>query len=132
MSPQSSPVFSPSSITSFDHSQKASPVTNNTSQSPSCHSTITFYIGISQIPFMIGGFFNQRHKTRSGAEAAYSIVMKMSQPVEVESREHQRTWHYHRVTIHQPQILAIWISTKEWNHTTKKNPLIPSTRRRYG
>jgi import inner membrane translocase subunit TIM54 len=41
------------------------------------------YIGISQIPLMIWGFFNQRHKVRSGAEAGYRIVMKESQPIEV-------------------------------------------------
>ena len=41
------------------------------------------YIGIPQVPLMIWGFFNQRHKVRSGAEAGYRIVMKESQPIEV-------------------------------------------------
>lgn len=41
------------------------------------------YIGITQVPLMIWGFFNQRHKVRSGAEAGYRIVMKESQPIEV-------------------------------------------------
>ena len=41
------------------------------------------YIGIPQVPLMIWGFFNQRHKVRSGAEAGYRIVMKESQPINV-------------------------------------------------
>ena len=41
------------------------------------------YIGIPQVPLMIWGFFNQRHKVRSGAEAGYRVVMKESQPIEV-------------------------------------------------
>lgn len=41
------------------------------------------YIGIPQVPLMIWGFFNQRHKVRSGAEAGYRIVMKESRPIEV-------------------------------------------------
>lgn len=40
------------------------------------------YIGIPQVPLMIWGFFNQRHKVRSGAEAGYRVVMKESQPIE--------------------------------------------------
>ena len=41
------------------------------------------YIGIPQVPLMIWGFFNQRHKVRSGAEAGYLIVMNETRAIEV-------------------------------------------------
>ena len=67
------------------------PVSNNTNQPPSVIPPLpplllvpfTDYIGISQIPLMIWGFFNQRHKVRAGAEAGYRLVMRESQPIEV-------------------------------------------------
>lgn len=43
----------------------------------------TNYIGISQIPLMIWGFFNQRHKVRSGAEAGYRLVKDNTRPLGV-------------------------------------------------
>ncbi|KAF8965194.1 inner membrane protein import complex subunit Tim54-domain-containing protein [Flammula alnicola] len=43
----------------------------------------TNYIGISQIPLMIWGFFNQRNKVRAGAESAYRLVMSNTRPIEV-------------------------------------------------
>lgn len=94
LSPQLSPVFSPLQLrpsTPLQQSQKGSPVSNTMSQPPSVIPPLPplllvpfiNYIGIPQIPFMIWGFFNQRHKVRSGAEAAYRIVMKESQPIQV-------------------------------------------------
>ena len=95
LSPQLSPVFSPLQIRSStppQWSHKGSPVaSNNIYQPPSVIPPLpplllvpfTNYIGISQIPLMIWGFFNQRHKVRAGAEAGYRIVMKESRPVEV-------------------------------------------------
>ena len=38
------------------------------------------YLGLSQIPNMIWEFFNERHKVRSGAEAAYKLIMNESRP----------------------------------------------------
>ncbi|KAF9052837.1 inner membrane protein import complex subunit Tim54-domain-containing protein [Panaeolus papilionaceus] len=43
----------------------------------------TNYIGIKQIPLMIWGFFNQRHKVLSGAEAGYRLVMQSTRPINV-------------------------------------------------
>ncbi|EKM55318.1 uncharacterized protein PHACADRAFT_255851 [Phanerochaete carnosa HHB-10118-sp] len=39
------------------------------------------YIGLTQIPHMIWEFFNERHKVRSGAEAAYRIIVGETRPV---------------------------------------------------
>ncbi|XP_006457997.1 hypothetical protein AGABI2DRAFT_190382 [Agaricus bisporus var. bisporus H97] len=41
----------------------------------------TDYIGLTQIPLMIWGFFNQRQKVQSGAEAAYNVIMKHTRPL---------------------------------------------------
>lgn len=38
------------------------------------------HIGFSQIPHMIWEFFNQRHKARAGAEAAYRLIMGATRP----------------------------------------------------
>lgn len=38
------------------------------------------HIGFSQIPYMIWEFFNQRHKARAGAEAAYRLIMGATRP----------------------------------------------------
>lgn len=42
--------------------------------------SFTDYIGIKLIPKMIYDFFNQRHLVRSGASAAYQLVMKQTRP----------------------------------------------------
>lgn len=39
------------------------------------------YLGLSQIPNMILEFFNERHKVRSGAEAAYKLIMNKTRPM---------------------------------------------------
>ena len=94
LSLQSSPVFSPFQLRPSvppQQSRKGSPVSNSMSQPPSVIPPLPplllvpflNYIGITQIPLMIWGFFNQRHKVRSGAEAAYRVVMKESRPFEV-------------------------------------------------
>ncbi|KXN92198.1 Mitochondrial import inner membrane translocase subunit TIM54 [Leucoagaricus sp. SymC.cos] len=41
----------------------------------------TDHIGFGQIPLMIWDFFNQRHKVRSGSEAAYNLIMKNTRPI---------------------------------------------------
>ena len=93
--PLSSPVFSPLQMhpsTPPQRSQQSSPVSNsNMNQPPSVIPPLPplllvpfiNYIGIPQIPLMIWGFFNQRHKVRAGAEAGYRIVMKESQPINI-------------------------------------------------
>ncbi|KAL0581136.1 mitochondrial import inner membrane translocase subunit tim54 [Marasmius crinis-equi] len=40
----------------------------------------TNFLGFSQVPRMIWGFFNERHKVRSGAEAGYRLVMNTTCP----------------------------------------------------
>jgi import inner membrane translocase subunit TIM54 len=41
----------------------------------------TNLIGFTQIPLMMWDFFNQRHKVRSGSEAAYRLIMKQTRPI---------------------------------------------------
>ncbi|KAH7923547.1 hypothetical protein BV22DRAFT_1068544 [Leucogyrophana mollusca] len=38
------------------------------------------HIGFKQMPRMIWGFFNERHKVRAGSEAGYRLVMKQTRP----------------------------------------------------
>jgi len=38
------------------------------------------HIGLTQIPTMIWEFFNERYKVRSGAEAAYRLIMRQTRP----------------------------------------------------
>ena len=38
-------------------------------------------LGFKQIPLMIWDFFNERHKVRSGSEAAYRLVMNQTRPI---------------------------------------------------
>ncbi|KAG0697010.1 inner membrane protein import complex subunit Tim54-domain-containing protein [Suillus ampliporus] len=40
----------------------------------------TNHIGFRQVPHMIWGFFNERHKVRAGSEAACSLVMGHARP----------------------------------------------------
>lgn len=39
-------------------------------------------VGIKLVPLMIWGFFNERHKVRVGAEAAYELVSRTTRPFE--------------------------------------------------
>lgn len=39
------------------------------------------HIGFTQIPHMIWEFFNERHKVRSGAEAAYRLIVGETRPI---------------------------------------------------
>ncbi|KAH7911399.1 inner membrane protein import complex subunit Tim54-domain-containing protein [Hygrophoropsis aurantiaca] len=38
------------------------------------------HVGFKQIPIMIWGFFNERHKVRVGSEAGYRLVMNQTRP----------------------------------------------------
>lgn len=38
-------------------------------------------LGFKQIPLMVWDFFNERHKVRSGSEAAYRLVMNQTRPI---------------------------------------------------
>ncbi|PFH54230.1 hypothetical protein AMATHDRAFT_135423 [Amanita thiersii Skay4041] len=40
------------------------------------------HLGFKQIPLMLWGFFNQRHQVRSGAEAAYRLIMKTTRRID--------------------------------------------------
>lgn len=91
-SAQNSPIFSP--LQTRPSSRQTLPVIRSPSPSHSPPSVIPpqpplllvpflDYIGFKQIPLMIWDFFNQRYKVRSGAEAAYKVVMGVSQPLQV-------------------------------------------------
>lgn len=75
-SPYSSPSLNASSIFS-DSTSSIPPLP------PLLLVPFTDLIGLKQIPLMIWGFFNQRHKVRSGAEAGYRLVMNNTRPIEV-------------------------------------------------
>ncbi|KAF9482799.1 hypothetical protein BDN70DRAFT_874596 [Pholiota conissans] len=64
-------------------SSSSTPLTVIPAQPPLLLVPFTNYIGITQIPLMIWGFFNQRHKVRSGAEAGYRLVKNETRPIEV-------------------------------------------------
>ncbi|KAF8798146.1 hypothetical protein BYT27DRAFT_7178702 [Phlegmacium glaucopus] len=91
LSPQSSPVFSPLQMRPSTLPQRSQKDSNNTNQPPSIIPSLAplllvpfiNHIGIPQVPLMIWGFFNQRHKVRTGAEAGYRIVMKETRPIDV-------------------------------------------------
>lgn len=95
LSHQNSPVFSPLQMhTAATASPSIRPSGSSLTQSQAPpaiippHPPILFvpflnYIGISQIPLMIWGFFNQRHKALSGAQAGYALVVGVTRPIEV-------------------------------------------------
>ncbi|EMD38219.1 hypothetical protein CERSUDRAFT_113375 [Gelatoporia subvermispora B] len=49
------------------------------------------YLGLTQIPLMIWDFFNERRKVRSGAEAAYRLIMGQTRPFEAPLLHEQPT-----------------------------------------
>jgi import inner membrane translocase subunit TIM54 len=96
LSHQNSPVFSPLQMHAAATPSTPSPRPSGASpavaqapptvippQPPILFVPFLNYIGISQIPLMIWGFFNQRHKVLSGAQAGYTLVVGMSRPIEV-------------------------------------------------
>jgi len=90
---QASPVFSPlqmrpptstpSSQSTTTYTSATSPPATVTPLPPLLLVPFTNYIGIKQIPLMIWGFFNQRHKVRAGSEAGYRLVMNTTRPIDV-------------------------------------------------
>ncbi|KAF8163445.1 mitochondrial import inner membrane translocase subunit Tim54 [Crassisporium funariophilum] len=98
---QSSPVFSPLQMHTqppASQTPRDSSISKDMNHPPAVVPALpplllvpyTNHIGISQVPLMIWGFFNQRHKVRSGAEAGYRLVMKTTRPIDVpESFDHQ-------------------------------------------
>ncbi|EIW84851.1 hypothetical protein CONPUDRAFT_134720 [Coniophora puteana RWD-64-598 SS2] len=50
-------------------------------QPPMLFVPFTDHIGFRQVPCMIWGFFNERHKVRAGAEAAYKLIMNHTRPI---------------------------------------------------
>lgn len=93
LSPQTSPVFSPLQMPSKPTHSQPHPSTPPPVPSgppsvipplpPLLLVPFTNHIGITQIPLMIWGFFNQRHKVHSGAEAGYRLVMGNTRLVNV-------------------------------------------------
>jgi import inner membrane translocase subunit TIM54 len=93
---QNSPVFSPLQIHPSStqtpppaiqsgprHTPFYSPPSVIPAQPPLLLVPFLDYIGFKQIPLMIWDFFNERRKVRSGAEAAYKVVMGASGPLQV-------------------------------------------------
>ena len=84
------PIFSPLQTrkpTPSNSSLKATSIHGPPSQIPPLSPLLlvpfTNHIGLQQIPLMIWGFFNQRHKVRAGAEAGYRLVMSHTRPVRI-------------------------------------------------
>ena len=91
-----SPVYSPLSPIRHSQPQHLRPVTSSSRLSPALIEppatipplpplllvSFTNYVGLKLIPLMISGFFNQRHKVRTGAEAAYRLVKQNTRPFE--------------------------------------------------
>ncbi|EGN95663.1 hypothetical protein SERLA73DRAFT_95243 [Serpula lacrymans var. lacrymans S7.3] len=59
---------------------KNSPPTFIPALPPFLFVSFTNYIGFKQIPLMLWGLFNERHKVRSGSEAAFRLIMKETRP----------------------------------------------------
>jgi len=83
-----SPVRLPNQLDSQQQTGSLSPQTLNASPPseipplpPILLVPFTDYIGFTQIPLMLWGFFNQRHKVRSGSEGAYNLIMKNTRPI---------------------------------------------------
>ncbi|KAJ8087982.1 mitochondrial import inner membrane translocase subunit tim54 [Marasmius tenuissimus] len=51
----------------------------------------TNFLGFSQVPRMLWGFFNERHKVRSGAEAGYRLVMNATRPFDPPPSEEKKS-----------------------------------------
>ncbi|KAG2146851.1 mitochondrial import inner membrane translocase subunit Tim54 [Suillus bovinus] len=88
---QNTVVFSPFQMSSSSPSKSIQPTSNIPAHLDTPPSTIptlptlllvpfTNHIGFSQVPNMLWGFFNERHKVRAGSEAAYSLIMSRMRP----------------------------------------------------
>jgi len=79
----SSSSFPPSSTPStLDLGADVPPPTNLPPQPPLLLVPFVNLVGIKLIPLMIWDFFNERHKVRAGAEAAYKLVSRTTRPFE--------------------------------------------------
>ncbi|OJA17316.1 hypothetical protein AZE42_04134 [Rhizopogon vesiculosus] len=88
---KSTGLFSPLQIPSSNQSKPSKPSSNWPSDLETPPSTIpalpslllvpfTNHIGFKQVPQMLWGFFNERHKVRAGSEAAYRLVLSHTRP----------------------------------------------------
>ncbi|KAG2157505.1 inner membrane protein import complex subunit Tim54-domain-containing protein [Suillus clintonianus] len=88
---QNAALFSPLHIPSSSPPKSTQSVSNLPAQLDTPPSTIptlptlllvpfTNHIGFRQVPHMLWGFFNERHKVRAGSEAAYSLIMNHVRP----------------------------------------------------
>jgi mitochondrial import inner membrane translocase subunit TIM54 len=88
--PSGKGIYSPLQIQSPPPSQRGSesiPPEKNTAPAvipelpPILFVPFTNLIGFTQIPLMMWDFFNQRHKVRSGSQAAYRLIMNHTRPI---------------------------------------------------
>lgn len=89
---RSSPVWPPNQVVSQQQTSSSSPQILNVpppSEIPPLPPILlvpfTDYIGFTQIPLMLWSFFNQRHKVRSGSEAAYNLIMRNTRSIALPS-----------------------------------------------
>ena len=80
ISQRPSPVWLPNQVDSQQQTD-TSPPSEISPLPPILLVPFTDYIGFTQIPLMLWDFFNQRHKVRSGSEAAYNLIMKNTRPI---------------------------------------------------
>lgn len=67
--------------TATSSSQDAPPPATLPPQPPILLVSFLNHIGLRQIPLMVWDFFNERHKARSGAEAAYRLILGETRPL---------------------------------------------------
>ncbi|KAG2041891.1 inner membrane protein import complex subunit Tim54-domain-containing protein [Suillus americanus] len=88
---QNAALFSPLQMPSPSPSKSTQSISNTPAHLDTPPSTIptlptllpvpfTNHIGFRQVPNMLWGFFNERHKVRAGSKAAYSLVMSHTRP----------------------------------------------------
>lgn len=88
---QNAALFSPLQMPSSSPSKSMQSISNIPAHLDTPPSTIptlptlllvpfTNHIGFRQVPNMLWGFFNERHKVRAGSEAAYSLIMNHMRP----------------------------------------------------
>ncbi|KAG1761699.1 inner membrane protein import complex subunit Tim54-domain-containing protein [Suillus occidentalis] len=88
---QNALLFSPLQMPSSSPSKSTQSISNIPAHLDTPPSTIptlptlllvpfTNHIGFRQVPNMLWGFFNERHKVRAGSEAAYALIMNHMRP----------------------------------------------------
>ncbi len=78
-----SPSPSPSALRTRDPGADIPPPANIPPQPPLLLVPFVNLVGIKLVPLMLWDFFNERHKVRAGAEAAYKLVSHTVRPLEL-------------------------------------------------